>query len=87
MEWTSIRTWRIPDQAGALPNSLSPETAQGTHGDILIVAPTGALLIVNIAHFAKIKLSVQGSEPGGEAGVAGPCGWPPYSESLIAPPE
>ena len=53
MEWTYIRTWRIPDQAGALPNSLSPETAQGTHGDGLIIAPAGALLIVNIAHLQK----------------------------------
>ncbi len=43
----------IPDQAGALPNSLSPETAQGAHGDVLIVAPAGALLIVNIAHLQK----------------------------------
>jgi hypothetical protein len=53
MEWTWIRTWRVPDQAGALPNSLSPETAQGTHDDILIIAPAGALLIVNIAHLQK----------------------------------
>ena len=53
MERAYIRTWRIPDQAGALPISLSPETAQGTRGDILIIAPAGALLIVKIAHFFK----------------------------------
>jgi hypothetical protein len=53
MEWTYIRTWRIPGQAGALRNSLSPETAQGTHGDTLIIAPAGALFIVTIAHLKK----------------------------------
>jgi hypothetical protein len=51
MQRADIRTWRIPDQAGALPNSLSPKTAQGTRGDVLIMAPAGALLMVNIAHF------------------------------------
>ncbi len=55
MERAYIRTWRIPGQAGALPISLSPETAQGTRGDILIIAPAGALLIVKIAHFQKLN--------------------------------
>jgi hypothetical protein len=60
MERTYIRTWRIPDQAGALPNSLSPETARGTHGDVLIIAPASALFIVNIAHLQKLNRAYKG---------------------------
>jgi hypothetical protein len=62
MERAYIRTWRIPDQAGALPNSLSPETAQGTHGDVSIIAPAGALLMINIAHLRKLNQAHKGPE-------------------------
>ena len=40
-----------PTQAGALPNSLSPETAKDAHGDNLILAPLARVLMVKFARF------------------------------------
>jgi hypothetical protein len=50
MEWADIRTSRFPVWAGALPNSLSPNTAKGSHGDNLILARLARVLMVKIAH-------------------------------------
>jgi len=47
-------------EAGALPNSLSPETAKGTRGDDLIVAPLARSLMVNIAHLRKLNEAYTG---------------------------
>jgi hypothetical protein len=58
-------------EAGALPNSLSPETAKGTRGDDLIIAPLARSLMVNIAHLRKLNEAYTGRTAWVALAVAG----------------